>query len=438
MSLNKFMPHLPPFLRNRWPAAVSLLALATCLGAGGAAAAPTRVDLTTLAWFPPIVTQQGNSCAQHAGLYYLLTAERNRRHFLTSWQPANRFSPYQTYAILADSPSGSTHVTDGWHLARETGVPMETDWPRGSHGLMHGFEKYVRAARIRPTSWQLLPIRTETDVGRIKKQLAAGHPLACDFQMRGARLVKQKDGSSLVTGWGRTGPGHTMIYAGYDENIGYDVNGDGMITNDRDITGDGKVTLADHERGAFLVINPWGRSWGSGGKAWALMREHALTPWPRAGEVARLTQFKESPPRLMLRISLALADRSALKLSVSDGRRSVTPMPFSPRPLPHSTRNPVSAWEVFGKVHRPGPLLSPAPLANPAGGPLEMGFDLSALAGGRTFTVSLTNWNKPLQGTLHAAVVVELDARGQIIREMPVPGLPAVLPPQGASWTTSR
>jgi hypothetical protein len=229
-----------------------------------------------------------------------------------------------------------------------------------------------------------------------------------------------------------------MIYAGYDDNIGYDVNGDGQLTNDRDITADGKVTLADHERGAFLVINPWGRSWGSGGKAWSLMREHALTPWPRAGEVARLNDFKESPPRLMLRISLSLADRSALHLRVSDGRRALSPLPFSQQPLPHSTRNPISAWEVFGKVHRPGPLPSPGPLANPAGGPLEMGLNLFPLSPGGTFTLGLASQGKPLQGTLHDAAVVELDSSGRITREMPFPGLPAVLSPQGGTWTISR
>lgn len=412
-------------------------ALSSCQSVSTGPSGIPRVDLTSLTWFPPIVRQQGNSCAQQAGLYYLLSAERNRQHFLSSWQPNNRFSPYQTYAILADSMDGGSHVTDGWHLAREMGVPRETDLPSGSRNLMHGFDKYVRTARIRPTSWDLLPLRTASDVRAIQKRLAAGHPVACDFQVRDARITKLADGSSLVTSWGRTGPGHTMIYAGYDETIGQDINGDGQLTNDRDLDGDGRISLADWERGAFLVVNPWGPSWGTRGRAWALMREHAVSSWPRAHEVATLTKFQESLPRVMLRISLALQDRSALTLTVSDGRRTISPLPFNSRPLALSS-SPASAWEVFGKVHRPGPILSPAPLTNPTGGPLEMGLNLPDLNPARPVTLTLSSNGRPLQGTLHSAAIVELDPVGRITRETALSGLPTVIPPPGGSWTTSR
>ena len=406
------------------------------IGCQGTSTSLPRTDLTTKSWFPPIVRQQENSCAQHAGLYYLLTAERNRQLFLNSWTPANRLSPYQTYAILSDSENGNTHMTDGWHLAAETGVPLESDLPRAGRGLMHGFDKYVRALRHRPADWQLLPLRTKSDLSAVKTQLAAGHPLACDFQVRGAKITKLPDGSSLVRGWSRTGPGHTMIYAGYDDTIGYDTNGDGQITNDRDITGDGRVNLADHERGAFLLVNPWGPYWGTGGKAWALYREHAVNPWPRAGEVATVRMAKATTPPRMLKLSLYLQERRNLVLSISDGSRTVNPLPFRRAGLPFSSAS-VSAWEVFGKVHRPGPQVSQGSLSNPAGGPLEMGFDLSSLRG-NTILLSLASAGGPLQGTLHAASLVELNPRGQTVREIPVPGLPVVLPPRGGTWTISR
>lgn len=45
---------------------------------GGTAGHSRRVNLTTKAWFPPVVPQQASSCAQHAGLYYLLACEINR------------------------------------------------------------------------------------------------------------------------------------------------------------------------------------------------------------------------------------------------------------------------------------------------------------------------------------------------------------------------
>ncbi len=424
----------------RLPFATALSALLLALGSTscqlpsptqGASAGHARIDLSTRPGFPPSMRQEGFSCAQQVGLYYLLSAAR---HQSRPSSPPLALSPYQAYAILADSTSSGTHLTDGWNLARETGVPLLRDRPHGGTALMHGFPKYVQALRQRPASYQLLPLRREADLAAVKDRLASGQLVACDFQVRDAKLLARPPGDMLVTAWGRHGPGHTMVYAGYDETIGYDVNGDHRLTNDLDITGDGRVTLADHEKGAFLVVNPWGPRWGRGGKAWALWREHALSPWPRAGEVATVQAAPDTPPRLVLRLSLQLQERRGLLLRASDGTHHLEPLPFRASPLPRSA--PASVWEAFGKVHRPGPLISQGPLANPAGGPLEMGLDVSSLRGPH-FQLHLATAGPPLVGTLQAAAFVELDAASRPIRETPLLGLPARLPPAGGTWSSS-
>ena len=140
------------------------------------------MGLTAKPWFPPVVRQQGNSCAQQAGLYYLLTAERNRQRGVSSRNsPSSRLSPYQSYAILADNQAAGTHVEDGWQLAEAMGVPLESDVPRGGSVMMHGFDKYVRAASRKPDRWQYWPMRSAGDLPAVRKLLATGHLLAPQF-----------------------------------------------------------------------------------------------------------------------------------------------------------------------------------------------------------------------------------------------------------------
>lgn len=454
---------------------LSVFALPACRSAGsgagagagsaGASKGVTRVDLTAKSWFPPIVTQQGNSCAQQAGLYYLLTAERNRERGVSSWtSPAARLSPYQSYAILADNMTAGTHVEDGWQLAREMGVPLESDAPRGGSSLMNGFDKYVRAASRKPAAWRFLPLRTAADLKPVKDLLAAGHPLACDFQIRGAKLVKLPGnnssynanatsarngsglgGGSLVRDWTGTGQGHVMVYAGYDDTIGWDFNGDGKITNDVDITGDGRITLADWERGAFLAVNPWGRGWGTGGKAWIPWRAHALNSWPRSGEVATVTAAPDKTPKLMLRLLLHVRDRSSLIITAGSGgkndtapQRTVQPLPFRAAAVPFTHPGKVGSWEVFGRTHRPGPQISPGPLAAPGGSPLEIGLDVSTLGtgAGRYFLELHSADGKTLDGTLIKASFVQPDSTGGVRKEIPLTGLPVRLGAAGGRWTS--
>lgn len=62
--------------------------------------------------------------------------------------------------------------------------------------------------------------------------------------------------------------GHAITIVGYNDNIGYDIDGLNGITIDLDINGDGVVNLKDREIDAFLIANSWGTSFGTEGYAW--------------------------------------------------------------------------------------------------------------------------------------------------------------------------
>lgn len=434
-------------------AAASFLEGCASPGSGGASA--QAVDLTKERWFPPVTRQQSFSCSQQAGLYYLFTAEWNRAVGRDAAAPQRRFSPYFAYSLLAGEESGRSHVVDGWILAQQLGVPAETDCPGYSRTLMHGYDRYLRAMQHRAESWEVLPVTTLTDVHRVERLLADGHPVACDFQIKGAVLRPlpepwkplPKDGSVRVPGsymsspapsvfvkeWGRTGPGHAMVYAGYNRDFSFDANGDGKITTDADINGDGAVTLADCERGAFLVVNPWGGGWGDKGRAWVPWRLHATTVWPRARSVATVKVAPQQHPGLTLKLRLRAADRQNVLITVRRGSRTVQPWMFSHAPV---TGGGNTVWEAFTTLRSPGPHLSAGALAAPDGGPLETGHDISALGSAEGCTLEIRPAGRgALSGQLAGASFIEHDSSGGIVRQMPVQGLPVNLPAGGGVWS---
>jgi len=402
-----------------------------------------RVNLTTKAWFPPVVPQQASSCAQHAGLYYLLACEINRARGFSASDPARRLSPYLAYGLLADDLSGRSHVVDGWLLSGETGVPSEADLPAFSPRLMHGFDRYRRALANRPASWKVLPLETETDLRKVLRELDSGHPVACEFPIRGTTIVPFPEGMSsgcgaMVRQWGQTGPGHAMVYAGYDLSIGRDANGDGRIGNDLDITGDGRLTLADWERGAFLLVNPWGKGWGDRGMAWVLFREHPLSQWPWARSVATVTAAPPEPPRHMLRLVLECPDQSALILRAKAPGHAEAWQPFLLRESSALGKPGNNVWEAFALLHRPGFRPPAQPLHAPGGGPVELGFAIPASLFSHQWSLQLSpRPGRRLAGNLAAAELVALSPGGQITRRFPLQGLPAAIPPTGATWTAS-
>jgi hypothetical protein len=429
------------------PLRFPLLILSALFGLTGNAPAglfgssPDAVDLSTEKWFPPITRQQSFSCSQQVALYYLFTAERNRALQQSSASPARRFSPYLAYSMLAGERTGRSHVVDGWILAREAGVPLEGDFPRYSRTLMHGYDRYLRAMKHRVKSWEILPVTDERGISRAKELLASGHPLACDFQIKGTLLRPlQTSGprarERIVAQWGRTGPGHAMVYAGFDDSIGFDFNKDGRITNDVDLNGDGRISLIDHERGAFLVVNPWGGAWGDRGRAWVPYRQHAASRWPWSGSVARVEVAPPYQPRLTLRLKMRAPDRQNIIVTAGNGKgRTVQPWMFSHLP---ATGGNGTLWDSLTSLRTPGPHLSPGSLAAPDGGPLETGHDLSALGRSAGYSLEI----RPARsGTLSCELVeatfLEYDTSGRLVRELPVTGFSAKLPVSGGQWLTA-
>ncbi|MDB4765683.1 hypothetical protein OAG05_03060, partial [Akkermansiaceae bacterium] len=98
---------------------------------------------------------------------------------------------------------------------------------------------------------------------------------------------EHRAGEDIWTRWGPTGYGHGITCVGYDDQVGYDLNGDGKITNDIDTNSDGKVTLADWERGAYIVVNSWGEKWSKDGRVYLLYSAMIDSTWKRGNYLGR-------------------------------------------------------------------------------------------------------------------------------------------------------
>jgi hypothetical protein len=105
-----------------------------------------------------------------------------------------------------------------------------------------------------------------------------------------------------------SGSSHAMTLTGYSDEIEHDINGDGKITNDIDLTRDGIVDYRDRETGAWQLVNSWGGSWNNSGKIWVLYSGFE-------GNNIVGIKVKEFETKLMIKASVTHSSRSSLKLT---------------------------------------------------------------------------------------------------------------------------
>lgn len=252
---------------------------------------PTKVDNTTYPAFRPIFNQSGGSCAQASGIGYQYTYEINTLRNLPSNVLINQY-PYDfTYNFLnGGSGDRGSISTDGWDIVKANGVPDAQTY--GGFGLgkhtrwVSGYDVYYKGMSNRLGSYFSIKIRTAADIEKMKQFLfdhangsAQGGILNYAADYTGTKIISLASGTpeagkKAIVSFGNGG-GHAMTIAGYNDSIRYDFNGDGRYTNNIDITGDGVIDVRDWEIGAALMVNSWGTSWGSSGKAYLMYKKLA-------------------------------------------------------------------------------------------------------------------------------------------------------------------
>ncbi|MFN3165742.1 MAG: hypothetical protein ACE37H_01620 [Phycisphaeraceae bacterium] len=404
---------------------------------------PSRVDNSRRPQFPPIYRQRYGTCGQYTAAASIFTYEMNVLSGTFADSDATRFPATFSWNMMNRAEKTGSEAYHGWEVAKRVGLPtiktygsverLEVGaWP-------NGYDVWRDAMDHRVAGYRYTPAQTVEQLNEARGWLydrnrpnenepAVGGLFAMDGRMgkREARGLVTKTipeggyaaGEDLWTRWSASGYGHGMTCVGYDDNVGYDLNEDGQITNDKDINGDGKVTLADWERGAYIVVNSWGKNWSGDGRIYLLYSAMIDKTWKRGNYLGRVEVARHTP-RMTLRFKLSCDDRTDLRMTVGLAGSADAAKP-------EHTEKPeaFNGWPVFGRSHA-----GHVPMAGPGDDtPLEAGVDLTGLLDalgpdadgeGRVFLSLSRKDGSDAQGTLHEAAVRFYDEAGVFVEEVP-------------------
>jgi hypothetical protein len=403
---------------------------------------PSRVDNSTRPQFPPIYQQKGGACGQFTAIASIFTYEVNVLNGTVASTTATQFPADFSWNMCnaANSEQGS-EAYHGWEVAKHIGIPTVQSYGRvegdkDQIGLWaNGYNIWREAMEYRVAGYRYTPVATVSQVNEARGWLfdrnqpqagkePIGGLLALDGRMGELEKVTKTipegehlAGDDLWIRWGPSGYGHGITCVGYDDQVGFDVNGDGKITNDIDRNGDGKVTLADWERGAFIVVNSWGKNWSKDGKIYLLYSAMVDSTWERGNYLGRIEVCRYLPQHT-LKLQLSCNNRSALRVTIGIARDK-----DAAKPEHEITPQVLNGWPLFSKGNNVGTVS----LAGPGDdNPLELGIDLTPLlqklghdadGKGRLFLCIARSEESEATGTLHSCAVRSYDDKGAFLRE---------------------
>jgi len=402
---------------------------------------PSRVDNSSRPQFPPVYKQKWGACGQFAAAASIFTYEMNVLNGTVADTEATRFPAHFSWNMMNHAENKGSEAYHGWEVAKRIGLPTAKSyggvrlnkigvWP-------NGYQIWREAMEYRVSGYRYTPANTIDQLNEARgwlhdrnqpkpDQPTLGGLFALDGRMGELKKVtvtipegQHSAGEDIWTKWGPSGFGHGITCVGYDDQVGYDLNGDGKISNDLDLNDDGKITLGDWERGAYIVVNSWGEKWSKDGRIYLLYSAMIDPTWKRGNYLGRV-EVARYLPGMTLKLKLACSDRTDLRMTIGlagDKDATAPEHEFAPEAF--------NGWPLFG-----GGNAGHVPMAGPEDHtPLEVGIDLTSLLKelrpdkdnkGRLFLELSRADGSDATGELQECAVRTYDTKGMFLRESPL------------------
>jgi len=334
---------------------------------------PASVTNSTKQFFRPVFNQDGESCGNASGIGFAFTYEMDCARNVSASITANQYPYCHTYHFLngGSSDNGTSHMyVDALNIVKENGIPNVDDFGGFTSGFptkwLTGYDLWYKAMQNRVDKIDTISM-LETDGLRKVKQWVYDHGngsanggvanFGCSAHGWQEGSVKSgvEAGKTILTSYGISVNGdHGQTICGYNDSIRNDVNNDGKFTNNVDVSGDGKVDLADWEVGAFLVANSWGPSYFDGGFYYAPYRLFAMTMAQggimNSNRVCIMTVKASYKPKMTLKTSITHSQRNQIALSVGVTPDQAATMPTKTRAYKHQFNYAGGAYPMCGQA----------------------------------------------------------------------------------------
>ncbi|KAF0199284.1 MAG: PKD domain-containing protein [Bacteroidetes bacterium] len=254
---------------------------------------PPIHDNSNQPYLRPVFRQQGASCGQAASVAYNFCYEINRLRGLPSDTSINQYPSHFVWNFMNGTLPYYGEGVSYFHtfdVLYDAGTPTEDYFGPifldDRYYWMDGYEGYYQAMHNRVSGMNSIHAGTPEGLVILKHWLHnhldgsmiggvanyyAGMPYLPHALPEGtpeAGKLVQIEFEQLAT--------HALTIVGYNDSIRYDVNNDGLYTNNLDITGDGTVDMQDWEIGGLKYVNSYGTDWGDSGFCYMLYRTLAL------------------------------------------------------------------------------------------------------------------------------------------------------------------